>query len=79
MMNNNYILSITTSILYFAAKVIEIKYRKQDNDNKWVKPLVKDSLLIGVISMCSFLLMEQFVKISAYKSSPDVFVGEPDF
>lgn len=78
-MNNNYILSITTSILYFAAKVIEIKYRKQDNDNKWVKPLVKDSLLIGVISMCSFLLMEQFVKISAYKSSPDVFVGEPDF
>jgi len=79
MMNNNYILSITTSILYFAAKVIEIKYRKQDNDNIWVKPLVKDSLLIGVISMCSFLLMEQFVKISAYKSSPDVFVGEPDF
>ena len=78
-MNNNYILSITTSILYFAAKVIEIKYRKQDNDNIWVKPLVKDSLLIGVISMCSFLLMEQFVKISAYKSSPDVFVGEPDF
>lgn len=78
-MNNIYILSTITAILYFAVKVIETKYRKQDKDNKWVKPLVKDTLLIGVISICSYLLMEQFVKISAYKSSPDVFVGEPDF
>lgn len=78
-MNNIYLVSISISIAYFLVKYVEIKYKNNSKDNSWFKPLFKDTLIVSIVSICCQMLMEQFLKISNYKSSPDVFVGEPDF
>lgn len=80
-MNNIYILSFIVSIIYFLIKFVETKYKnqeKQDNNN-WLKALFKDAVLVAIVSMCAQLLVNQFHQISSYKTSPDVFVGEPNF
>lgn len=78
-MSNIYLISISISVVYFLVKYVEIKYKNNVKDNSWFKPLFKDALIVSIVSIGCQLVIEQFLKISNYKISPDVFVGEPNF
>ena len=78
---NNYILtSLIISIIYFVCKFVEMRFILKEN--KPLKNLVMDTLLVFLSSVVTFILLEQFNLnqiIGNVKDIPNVFVNKPDF
>ena len=79
-MNNQIITSGIVSILFFIMKFIEMRFIIKEN--KPVKNLVIDSLIVFISVVLTLLLLDQFnlnELIGGNKMSPDAFVNNPDF
>ena len=79
-MNNQILTSGVVSILFFIIKFIEMRFIIKEN--KPVKNLVIDSLIVFISVVLTLLLLDQFNLneiIGNIKSSPDAFVNNPDF
>tara|TARA_B100001093_G_scaffold492724_1_gene534129 strand:- start:2597 stop:2836 length:240 start_codon:yes stop_codon:yes gene_type:complete len=79
-MNNQIITSGIVSILFFIIKFIEMRFIIKEN--KPVKNLVIDSLIVFISVVLTLLLLDQFnlnELIGGTKISPAAFVNNPDF
>ena len=79
-MNNQVITSLIISVLYLIIKFIEMRFVLKEN--RPLKQLIIDSLIVFVSSMISLILLEQFnlnELIGNIKPIPNVFVSSPDF
>lgn len=80
-MNNNYILiAFIISIIYSIIKFIEMRFIKKEN--KPLKQIVIDIIIVFLSSILTLLLMDQFninEIITNIKKTPLVFTDKPDF
>lgn len=80
-MNNNYILiAFIISIIYSIIKFIEMRFIKKEN--KPLKQVVIDIIIVFLSSILTLLLMDQFninEMITNIKKTPLVFTDKPDF
>ena len=79
-MNNQLIISVIISVIYFIIKFIEMRFIVKEN--KSLKSLITDSLIVFVSSMITLVLIEQFNLndiIGNKTTPPEVFVSNPDF
>ena len=79
-MNNQVITSLIISFLYLITKFIEMRFILQEN--KPLKQLFIDSLIVFICSMMCLILLDQFnlnEVIGNIKPIPSVFVNNPDF
>ena len=79
-MNNQVITSLIISLLYLIIKFIEMRFILKEN--KPLKQLFIDSLIVFISSMISLILLDQFnlnELIGNIKPIPNVFVNNPDF
>jgi hypothetical protein len=79
-MNNQVITSLIISLLYLITKFIEMRFSLKEN--KPLKQLFIDSLIVFICSMMCLILLDQFnlnELIGNIKPIPSVFVNNPDF
>ena len=79
-MNNQAITSFIISLLYLIVKFIEMRFILKEN--KPLKQLFIDALIVFISSLMSLILIDQFnlnELIGNIKPIPSVFVNNPDF
>jgi hypothetical protein len=79
-MNNEFITSLTITIIVFIIKFLEMRLILKEN--KGLKILFKESLIIFIGSIISLFILNEFNvfnMISYGKAAPDVFVNQPNF
>jgi hypothetical protein len=79
-MNNQVLTSLIISLLYLIIKFIEMRFILKEN--KPLKQLFIDSLIVFISCMISLILLDQFnlnELIGNIKPIPNVFVNNPDF
>lgn len=80
-MNNKYILiAFIISIIYSIIKFIEMRFIKKEN--KPLKQIVIDIIIVFLSSILTLLLMDQFninEMITNIKKTPHVFTDKPEF
>jgi len=80
-MSNIFINAGAISIIYFIAKFIEMRFIEQEN--KPLKVLIKDSLIVYICILVGHYLIEQLSPMiqegGSVSSTPAVFTGNPDF
>jgi hypothetical protein len=76
-MNSNMI-SIIIAICYLAFKIAETRFITKDD--KPLKVILRDSLIVYIAGLCGFFVFSQIEPITDnIKSTPNVFVNDPDF
>jgi len=79
-MSNLVITSGIISVIYFLIKFFEMRFILKEN--KPLKQLVIDTLIVFIAATSSILLLEQFnlgELIGATKEVPGAFINKPDF
>jgi len=83
-MSNIFINAGAIAFIYFIAKFIEMRFIEQEN--KPLKVLIKDSLIVYICILVGHYLIEQLSpliqeggNITGESSTPAVFTGNPDF
>lgn len=79
-MSNLVITSAIISVIYFLIKFFEMRFIIQEN--KPLKQLVIDTLIVFISSTSTILLLEQFnlgELIGNAKQVPGAFINKPDF
>jgi|TARA_B110000261_G_scaffold164373_1_gene213615 hypothetical protein len=79
-MNNQILTSTIISIIYFVAKFIEMRFILKEN--KPLKQLVIDAMIVFISATATILLLEQFninEIIGNTKPALSAFVSKPDF
>jgi len=79
-MNNEFITSLTITIIVFIIKFLEMRLILKEN--KGLKILFKESLIVFIASIISLFILNEFNIfniISSGKGAPDVFVNQPNF
>ena len=79
-MNNQVITSGIISVIYFVIKFVEMRFILKEN--KPLKQLVTDTLIVFIAATATMIILEQFnlnELIGNMKAVPDAFVGKPDF
>ena len=77
---NQILTSSVISVIYFVLKFIEMRLILKEN--KPLKDLFKDSVLVFIASTLSLIIFEQFnlnELIGNIKAVPSVFISKPDF
>ena len=77
---NQVITSSIISIIFFIFKFIEMRFILKEN--KPLKSLFTDSLIVFIAATVAIILLEQFNLneiIGNIKEAPSVFVNNPDF
>lgn len=77
---NQILTSSVISVIYFVLKFIEMRLILKEN--KPLKDLFKDTVLVFIAATLSLIILEQFnlnELIGNFKSAPSVFVSKPDF
>ncbi len=77
---NQVITSSIISIIFFIFKFIEMRFILKEN--KPLKSLFTDSLIVFISATVAIILLEQFNLneiIGNIKEAPSVFVNKPDF
>ena len=77
---NQVITSSIISIIFFIFKFIEMRFILKEN--KPLKSLFTDSLIVFISATVAIILLEQFNLneiIGNIKETPSVFVNKPDF
>tara|TARA_X000000368_G_scaffold281224_1_gene223145 strand:+ start:19191 stop:19427 length:237 start_codon:yes stop_codon:yes gene_type:complete len=77
---NQILTSSVISVIYFVLKFIEMRLILKEN--KPLKDLFKDTVLVFIAATLSLIILEQFnlnELIGNIKSAPSVFVSKPDF
>jgi|TARA_X000000368_G_scaffold418661_2_gene419285 hypothetical protein len=79
-MNNEFITSLTITIIVFIIKFLEMRLILKEN--KGLKILFKESLIVFIASIISLFILNEFNVfniLSSGKCAPDVFVNQPNF
>ena len=79
-MNNQVITAGIISIIYFLMKFIEMRFILKEN--KPLKHMVIDTLIVFISATITILLLDQFnlnELIGNVKSVPGAFINKPDF
>ena len=77
---NQILTSSVISIIYFVLKFIEMRFILKEN--KPLKDLFKETVLVFIAATLSLIILEQFnlnELIGNIKTAPSVFVSKPDF
>jgi hypothetical protein len=77
---NQILTSSVISVIYFVLKFIEMRLILKEN--KPLKDLFKDTVLVFISATLCLLILEQFnlsELLGNIKSGPSVFVSNPDF
>ena len=77
---NQIVTSSIISVIFFIFKFIEMRLILKEN--KPLKDLFKETLLVFISATLSLVILEQFnlnELIGNIKSAPSVFVSKPDF
>ena len=74
---NIYIYSLSISITFIILKLINNKY--VEKKNKPIKPILKDSILIFIISIIINYIYINFIKNNIKSSDVTVFTDKPEF
>jgi hypothetical protein len=76
-MNSNMI-SIIIAICYLAFKISETKFITKEE--KSLKVILRDTLIVYISALCGFFVFSQIEPIADnIKTTPNVFVNDPDF
>lgn len=79
-MNNQVLTAGIISIIYFLIKFIEMRFILKEN--KPLKHMVIDTLIVFISATITILLLDQFnlnELIGNVKSVPGAFINKPDF
>lgn len=79
-MNNQVLTAGIISIIYFLIKFIEMRFILKEN--KPLKHMVIDTLIVFISATITILLLDQFnlnELIGNVKSIPGAFINKPDF
>jgi hypothetical protein len=79
-MNNQVLIASIISFIYLLFKFIEMRFIVKEN--KPLKQITIDTLVVFISSVIGLIILEQFKLgelIGATKSSPGAFVNSPDF
>jgi len=81
-MENILIYSIVISVVFMLLKFIEMRMNN-DDEEKPLKVLVKDGIMVFLCSVTGLFLSEQILLMmkntSILESSPEIFTGDPGF
>jgi hypothetical protein len=78
-MDNIFIISAVISIIFLIAKFIEMRFIEKEN--KPLKLLIRDTLLVYVSVICGYFIVTQVTPVvqKAGSSVTPVFTDSPDF
>jgi hypothetical protein len=79
-MNNQVLTAGIISIIYFLMKFIEMRFILKEN--KPLKHMVIDTMIVFISATITILLLDQFnlnELIGNIKSAPGAFINKPDF
>ena len=76
-MSNQIVTACVVSIIYFIIRFIEMRFIVKEN--KPLKQLVTDTLIVFISAISAILLLEQFNLGEMMKAAPSAFVNKPDF
>ena len=79
-MSNQLLTSAIVSITFFLAKFLEMRFVLKEN--KPLKQLVTDSVIVFVSTTATLMILDQFNLneiLGNIKSAPGAFVNKPDF
>ena len=79
-MNNQVLTAGIISIIYFLIKFIEMRFILKEN--KPLKHMVIDTMIVFISATITILLLDQFnlnELIGNIKSAPGAFINKPDF
>ena len=79
-MESIFVIAAVISILFFIAKFIEMRFIEKEN--KPLKELIKDTLIVYISVLSGFYLLDQLSPMMESVSSdniPAVFTGNPEF
>ena len=74
---NIYIFSLLLSFIFIILKILINKY--VEKKNKPIKPILKDSILIFLISIVSNYIYINFIQNNLESSEVNVFTDKPEF
>ncbi len=82
-MQNKFVVSGVIAVVYLLFKFIEMRFL--DRENKALKELVRETILVFFSSVSGFFILEQLGPIASSvaevtsSSSPPIFTGSPEF
>ncbi len=77
-MSNVFIMALIISSVYLLCRFIEMRFILKEN--KPLKLLLRDTLIVYIAVICGTFVMDQVGSLSdVVKTSPNVFTTEPDF
>jgi len=78
-MNNIFVIAAIISILFLLAKFIEMRFIEKEN--KPLKFLIRDSLIVYIATVLGILLQQQLEPVmeGSIVSSPAAFTDNPSF
>jgi len=74
---NIYIFSLLLSFIFIILKILINKY--VEKKNKPIKPILKDSILIFLISIVNNYIYINFIQNNLESSEVNVFTDKPEF
>lgn len=78
-MDSMYIISGLITLVFFVAKIIENKMNKVEDEDKPMKVIIKDSVIVFICSICGYLIYDQFLPSSKKDGGASAFIDNPDF
>ncbi len=78
-MDSVYINALLVSIIFFVVRIIENKFQKDETNEKPLKNMVKDTLIVYVSCIVGSIIYKQFFPSGSAKNAASAFVNNPDF
>ena len=77
-MSNTFMVATIISCVYLLIRFVEMRFVLKEN--KPLKELIRDSLLVYLAVVSGHFVMDQLVPLTeGLKGTPNVFTNEPDF
>ena len=79
-MDNIFIIAAVISVIFLISKFIEMRFIEKEN--KPLKELIKDTLIVYISVLSGFYLLDQLspmMESIGHDSVPAVFTGNPEF
>lgn len=77
-MDNNIIITVIISIIFFIIKFLEIRFIQKDK--KPIKDILRDTIIVSISSIVGIFIVEQFYDNNSIgRTATDAFIGKPEF
>jgi glucose uptake protein GlcU len=78
-MEQMYIISGLITLVFFVAKIIENKMNKSNEEEKPMKNIIKDTIIVFISCSCGMLIYDQFFPALVKDGAANAFIDNPDF